>query len=53
MTGTPRSSLGDDDESGQQRWLTRTVHCTKRQAEMVLTKFAVEDGHDSNLDTAH
>ena len=43
--------LGRDDATGRQRYLTRTIHGTKRQAEAVLNQLIVETGQGSNLDT--
>jgi integrase len=43
--------LGRDDATGRQRYLTRTIHGTKRQAEAVLNQLIVESGQGTNLDT--
>jgi integrase len=43
--------LGRDDATGRQRYLTRTIHGTKRQAEAVLNQLIVETGQGSHLDT--
>jgi integrase len=42
--------LGRDDATGRQRYLTRTIHGTKRQAEAVVNQLIVEAGQGSHLE---
>ncbi|MHB8464426.1 MAG: tyrosine-type recombinase/integrase [Acidimicrobiales bacterium] len=40
--------LGNDADSGNKRYVTRTIHGTKRQAESILNELLVEVGQNSN-----